>query len=99
MRYPTILAAFLLAAVIAPAGAQGTASGERAAYDQSNITRYRQMFDAHDFDRSGAVTREAVQGNIDFTATFDDMDIDRDGIVTRAELDRYLASRYGAASQ
>ena len=45
------------------------------------------------------VTREAVQGNIDFTATFDDMDIDRDGIVTRAELDRYLASRYGAASQ
>jgi hypothetical protein len=99
VRYPTIFAAFLLAGVIAPAGAQGTAASDKAAYNQSSITRYRAMFAAQDFDRSGDVTRKEVQGNIDFTATFDDIDIDRDGVVTRAELDRYLAAQFGAASK
>jgi hypothetical protein len=97
MRYRTIIAAFVLAGVFAPAGAQGTASSDKAAYDQSSIARYRAMFAAQDFDRSGEVTREEVQGNIDFTATFDDIDINRDGVVTRAELDRYLAAQFGAS--
>jgi hypothetical protein len=99
MRYPTILAAFLSAVVFAPAGAQDPASGDKAAYNQASITRYRAMFAAQDFDRSGDVTREEAQGNIDFTAAFDDIDIDRDGIVTRAELDRYLAAQFGSASK
>jgi Ca2+-binding EF-hand superfamily protein len=99
MRYLTFIAAFVLASVFTPAGAQpqGPAASDKAAYDQSSIARYREMFAAQDFDRSGKVTREEVQGNVDFTAVFDDIDIDRDGVLTRAELDRYLALQFGAA--
>jgi len=43
------------------------------------------------------VSRSEAQGNIDFTVAFDDMDINRDGVVTKAELDRFLALRYGAS--
>ena len=94
-----LLLALLLAGMIAPAAALGTASSDKAAYDQSSIARYHEMFAAQDYDGSGEVTREEVQGNIDFTATFDDIDIDRDGVVTRAELDRYLAAQFGSTSE
>ena len=98
MRCSTIVAAFALVFVFAPAGAQLQAGGDKAAYDQASITRYREMFSAQDFDRSGQVTREQARGNVEFTAIFDDIDINRDGIVTGAELDRYLAIRFGAAA-
>jgi hypothetical protein len=98
VRYSTTVAAFALVFVFAPAGAQSQAGGDKAAFDQASIARYRDMFAAQDFNRSGQVTREEVHGNVEFTAVFDDIDIDRDGIVTRAELDRYLATKFGAAA-
>ena len=99
MRFAHVLTALALAGALAAEGvqAQNQVDPDKAAYEQSSIKRYLAMFAAQDVNKSDRVTREEVRGNIDFTAVFDDIDINRDGIVTRAELDRYLAQRFGYA--
>jgi hypothetical protein len=68
---------------------------DKSAYEQQSIARYLETFARLDMDRNDAVSRLEADGNLEFTATFDDMDINRDGTVTRAELERYLALRFG----
>jgi Ca2+-binding EF-hand superfamily protein len=84
------LAACVLLATAHAAGAQ-----DKAAYDQRNIARYTATFAALDLDHDGAVTREEARGNLDFLPRFHDMDRDGDDIVTAAELNRFLADRFG----
>ena len=88
---------FALVLMAGPAGAQtqDQVEGGRTEYQRSSITRYIEMFKAQDFNRSERVTWQEVQGNVEFMAVFDDIDINRDGVVTKAELDRYLALRFG----
>jgi len=94
-----IVPLFALVLIVGAAGAQtqDPVVPERAEYQRSSITRYFEMFKAQDFNRSERVTWQEVQGNVEFMAVFDDIDINRDGIVTKAELDQYLALRFGYA--
>ena len=89
------------AALIAVAVALGMPGGNafaqnQVAYEQRSIARFEQQFASLDRDHKGKVSRAEADGNIDFIAAFDDTDINRDGVVTKAELDRFLALRYGA---
>ena len=91
------LFALVLMAGAAGAQTQDQAARDLAEYQHRSIARHLEMFEAQDRDRSERVTWQEVQGNVDFTAVFKDIDMNRDGIVTKAELDRYLALRFGYA--
>jgi hypothetical protein len=95
----TIPAVIMLAALILASTGTQVGAQDRAAYDQRSIARYMEMFTFYDVDRKGEVSRQQVASNVEFTAVFDDIDINRDGIVTKAELDRFLAQRFGTASK
>lgn len=71
----------------------------KAAYEQRAAARYVELFERLDTGHKGAVSRADAGGNIDFITAFDDIDINRDGTVTRAELDRFLALRFGVAER
>src|SRR5690349_2141146 len=93
---PAVAALFAIGVALAlPAG--DAVAQDKAAYDQRAIARFEQQFAALDKNHKDEVSRSEAQGNIDFTVAFDDMDINRDGVVTKAELDRFLALRYGAS--
>ena len=101
MRFTrSIIPLFALVLMAGAAGAQSQdqVARDRAEYQRSSITRYFEMFKAHDFNHSERVTWQEVQGNVEFMAVFDDIDINRDGIITKAELDRYLTLRFGYVS-
>jgi hypothetical protein len=94
---PAVVAAALVAITVALALPSGQAlAQDKATYDQRSIARYEQQFATLDRDRSNEVSRADVEGDVAFTAAFDDIDINRDGVMTKAELDRFLALRYGA---
>jgi Ca2+-binding EF-hand superfamily protein len=84
------LGACLLAITSAGAVAQ-----DRAAYDQRNIARFTDLFQRLDADRDGIVTRTEAHGNLDLLPVFQDVDLDGDDAITAAELNRFLAARFG----
>jgi Ca2+-binding EF-hand superfamily protein len=84
-----------IAASFALVVATGAAAQDRAAYDQRNVARYVEAFQALDRDRNDVITWSETQGDVDFTARFEALDVDRDGSVTRNELDRFLAMEHG----
>jgi hypothetical protein len=92
----TIPKVFMVVTLAAALIGGGAAAQDKAAYEQRSIARSIDLFTWLDRDRDGTVSRLETEGNLDFTTVFDDIDINRDGIVTRAELDRFLALRYGA---
>ena len=89
---PVFAGVVLAALIVGNAPAQ-----DKASYEQRTIARYVELLAWLDQDRNGDVSRTEAAGSIDFAPVFDDIDINRDGIVTKAELDRFLASRYGYA--
>lgn len=92
----TALVAFALAGAWPAADALAQ---DKAAYNQRAGARIAQQFAAQDVDRNDAVTRAEVGGNIELTVVFNDIDVNRDGVITRAELERYVALRYGDGAQ
>lgn len=87
--------AIVLLALAAAAGVSVAHASEQDDYNQRAAARDTALFDALDRNRDGNVTRDEAHGDLDFFPRFDDMDINRDGVVTRAELERYIAQRYG----
>ncbi len=92
----TAVAAALIAVALALGLPGGNAfAQDQAAYEQRSIARFEQQFASLDRGHKGKVSRTEADGSIDFIAAFDDIDINRDDVVTKAELDRFLALRYG----
>ena len=87
----------MTAALALPTG--NVLAQDKAAYDERSVARFEQQFASLDVDRNAEVSRIEANGNVDFIAAFEDIDINRDGVVSQAELDRFLASRFGAARQ
>jgi hypothetical protein len=84
-----------LAAALAGTGSAG--ADDRAEYNQRAAKRDLALFASLDRDADGAVTRDEAQGDLTLGPRLVDADIDRDGRVTRAEIERYVAGRYGTA--
>ena len=91
------LRACVVAAVIAAAFATTTVAGDREDFNRRAAQRDVDTFRELDRNNDGRLTRDEVHGHVDLQARFDDLDIDRDGVITTAELQRYLALRYGVS--
>lgn len=85
-----------LAAVLAGTGSAG--ADDRAEYNRRAAERDRALFASLDRNADGTLTREEAEGDLTLGPRLVDADIDRDGRVTRAEMERYLAQRYGTAA-
>ena len=81
--------------VLSLALSSGAAEDPKAEFDRRAAERYVSLFQALDLDNDGMVSREEAQGDLNFAPVFDDIDINRDGFVTAAELQRFIALRYG----
>lgn len=70
------------------------AADDMAGFYQRNADRDVATFEELDLNRDASLTREEVQGMLDFEARFNDMDTNRDGYVTREELQTYVQRNY-----
>jgi hypothetical protein len=93
-----VLATMTIAGLLAASAGNDVAAQDKAAYERRSIEGYVTLFTWLDRDRDNAVSRLEAEGDVNFLPVFDDIDIDRDGIASKAELDRFLALRYGARS-
>lgn len=77
------------------AGMGSAAADDRAEYNKRAAERDLALFAALDRNGDGVLTEAEAAGDLDLGPRLVDADIDRDGRVTRAEIDRYVARRYG----
>lgn len=70
------------------------AADDVASYYQRKSDRDLATFQELDLNRDGSLTREEVQGMLDFEQRFNDMDTNRDGYVTLEELKTYIQRNY-----
>jgi hypothetical protein len=86
-----VLAAAVLLALGAPAGA----NGDEAAYKQRAARTDLALFRELDRAGNGYLNKEDVRGDLNLGPRFDDIDTNRDGIVTLQEMRTYIEKTYG----
>jgi hypothetical protein len=81
--------------VLAAAGISTAGADDKADYNRRAATRLMELFQSLDRNADRMVSRDEVQGDLNFGPRFEDMDVNRDGFVTLAELQQYIEQQHG----
>jgi hypothetical protein len=85
--------------LVLAAGVSNVCADDRADYNRRAATRLMELFQSLDRNADRVVSRDEVQGDLNFGPRFEDMDVNRDGFVTLAELQRYVEQQHGVRAE